>query len=746
MKIDLTNGQLRSTASPWTLIFCTVTFVTALAVVPAASAQEASADSSADLQNSGAPDANAAAEEDGVLIYDRIVVSARKRDESISDIPIAISAFTGESLELAGVNDVRELQLVTPGLVYNQAAYVPQPSIRGIGGRGTGPGSEQAVPIYIDGVYQSFILGGIFELNSIERIEVLKGPQGTLLGRNATGGAINILTKDPVEGFEGNATLGYGSFNEVRAETYLSGGSDTLRANLSIQYLGDDGYVKERTSGEDIAGVDTLGIRGKILFKPTEATTVTLGANWSERDDNSSLALYALDGNSLFARSFGANTGSNGDYEVFLSDVPFLTMTQKGASLTVEHDFGFATLTSITGISDGKVSYDADQDTTDFGPVNVGLSLTQTDNSTTEDIYLASNGDGPFSWVIGGFYLSNESSQDPVIIGPGVSEYAVFATTDAYAFYGEGSYEFDTGTTLTAGGRYSFDEKCASADEFIAGGNGVLDDLPETCADWTSFDPTVTIGQKLGQSANVYFRYAEAYKAGLFNASNFDANPVDPEHVKQFELGLKADVTPWLQIDAAVYQSDYKDIQVTSRNPENLSVLTLNAAEATITGVELNAVARVTEQLNLRAALSQIDHEYDTFENALGNNRRPGGGNATYFFDASGRPLVKVPDTTASLSADYTMPFYNGDLTLAGNLSYQSEYSWDIEGRVNQPATTIVNARLTWLSYGDKFKVQLWGKNLTDENVPLSVTISSLGDAGRDIRPASYGISGTVSF
>lgn len=682
--------------------------------------------------------------EDAELTYDRIVVSARKREETIIDVPVAISAFSEEALDLAGVTDIRDLQTVTPGLAYVQAAYAPQPTIRGIGGRGVGAGDEQAVPIYIDGAYQSFIIGGIFELNTIERIEVLKGPQGTLLGRNATGGAINIITKDPVEGFEGKATLGYGSFNEVRAEGLLSGGSDRFGANLSVQYLGDDGYIEERTSGETIAEVDSLSVRGKLVFRPTDATTVTLGGNWSERDDNTSLAIYGLDGNAQFTKAFGANTGSLGSGEVFLSEVPFLTVKQQSATLTIEHDFGFATLTSLTGISDGRLDYRADQDVTDFAPVNVALAVDQRDEAITQDVYLASNGDSPFSWLIGGFYMDNEASQ--IVDIPGISSFDVQQNTDALAAYAEGEYEFARGTTLTVGGRYSFDEKCASGKENIPGGNGILENLPETCEDWSSFNPTITLSQKFGTETNVYLRYATAYKAGVFNDGSFDPNPVDPEEVEQFELGLKSALTPRLQIDGSIYHSLYDDIQVTSRDPANLTVLTLNAAEATITGIELNAVANVTDRLNLRAGLSQIDHEYDTFDNALANNPVPGGGNVPFFFDAAGKPLVKVPDTSASFSADYTLPFLNGDLTFAGNLHYQSEFNWDIDGRVVQPDTTIVNATATWRSADERYQLQLWGRNITDETVPLSVTISTLGDSGRDIRPATVGVTGTVNF
>lgn len=691
--------------------------------------------------------ATAASEEDAAALrYDTITVTSQKREQSIADVPIAITAFLGDDLEKAGVTSTRDLQLVTPGLAFTQAAYVPQPSIRGIGGRGTGPGHEQTVPIYIDGAYQSFVLGGIFELNSIDRIEVLKGPQGALLGRNAAGGAINIITKDPVEGFEGSVTAGYGRFNEVRAEGYISGGTDKLGANLSVQYLGDDGYVEEKVSGEDIAEVDSLDYRGKIVWRPTDRTTLKLGGNWSKREDNTSLAIYGLDGNSTFAVSFGANTGSAGSYEVFLSEVPELTVEQKSATLTVEHQFDIGTLTSITGYSKGRTDYIADQDVTDFAFANVALQLDQRDESITQDIYLASDDDGRFSWVAGVFFIDNEASQDPVIIGPGISFYRIATTTEGYAVYFQGDYEFDTGTTLSLGARYNYDEKCAESEEFIAGSNGILESLPKTCDDWERINPSATLSQKIGNATNVYLRYATAYKAGVFNAGAYVPDAVDPEDVEQFEIGVKTQLTPRIRFDGAIYYTNYEDLQVTSRDPVNLSVLTLNAADAEMTGIEGDLVFAASDQLNLRAGFSQIDHEYKSFPGAQGYTRNAGGGNTAFFFDASGKPLVKVPNTMVTLAGDYTLPAFGGGLTMAANLSYTSEYNWDIDGRVEQPATTIVNGSLTWRSADDRFELQAWGRNLTDEDVPLSVTISTLGDSGRDIKPLSYGVTGTIHF
>jgi iron complex outermembrane receptor protein len=671
---------------------------------------------------------------------EEIVVTAQKRAQNVNEIPLAISAFTAEALDRSGVTNTRDLQLVTPGLAFTQAAYAPQPSIRGIGARGVGAGDEQVVPIYIDGAYQSFLLGGIFELNNIERIEVLKGPQGTILGRNATGGAVNIITKDPVQGFEGALTAGYGSFNEVRAEGYLSGGSDKIGANLSIQYLGDDGYVEERVSGKDIAEVDSLSIRSKLVFRPSDDTTIKFGLNWAERDDNAPGALYGYNRNArYYFPPFNGRPVANGSREVYLTAVPVVELRDKSATMTVEQELGFATLTSITGVSEGRLYTALDQDHTNntFGPLpNLALFVDQRDESITEDVYLASKGDGPFSWIVGGFALLNKAKQDPVLL-PGLAPRRVFKTnTEAYAAYLQGDYEFSTGTTVSVGARYSHDRKCAFNPAAF----------PRTCNNFSRVNPTVSIRQQLGEDTSVYARYATAFKSGVYNVTN--PRPVRPEDVQQFEIGVKSDVTPWLFVEAAFYHTDYSDLQQTSRTPApELAVLILNAADATIQGFEGDIRIAASDRLNLRAGFSLLDHQYDSFTNAQGYSRNPGsGGNTVFFFDASGKPLVRVPDTMATLAADYTAPLHGGHLTMAANATYMGEFNWTFEGRVQQPSSTFVNGTLTWMPESERFKLQVWGKNLTDEYVPLSVTVSTLGDATQDVRPLTVGVSGTINF
>ncbi len=190
-----------------------------------------------------------------------IVVTAQRREERLQDVPLAISAFSGEALQAQGINSTKDLTIVTPGLNFTQSSFSPQPTIRGIGTRGVSASEESVVPVYIDGVYQPFLASTVMELNNVERIEVLRGPQTALYGRNSTGGAINIITKTPDEAPTMQTSLSYGRFNEIIAKGYFSAGTEIIQADIAGLYSRDEGYIEDlRFPGNQTGLVAQLGI------------------------------------------------------------------------------------------------------------------------------------------------------------------------------------------------------------------------------------------------------------------------------------------------------------------------------------------------------------------------------------------------------------------------------------------------------------------------------------------------------
>lgn len=664
-----------------------------------------------------------------------IVVTANRRSERLQSVPAAISAFNDQQLALSGVQSTRDLQIVTPGLSFVQSAFAPQPTIRGIGTRNSNPGDEQVVPIYLDGVYQPFLIGGIFELNNVDRIEVLKGPQGTLLGRNATGGAINIITLAPANEVSGKLTAGYGSFNERQVSGYITGGDGPIAGSISGQYLEDDGYVRDTLSGRRAAALRNLLLRAKLRIDVTPRTQVTFAASISRRDDSTSVA-YPINGNTIARRTDPNVQLSFTNREVRLNIIPPLNIQQKAVSANIVQQLGFADLTSISGYSRNSLQYSAD---IDYSPLPLQTQdVYQYEDAFSEDLFLTSRGSGDFTWVVGGFYFDDKAGFAP----RRVNGVPVFTQnyTRAYAFYAQGSYKLTPALTATVGGRYSNDRKCAS------GNNGVIVRLARTCTTWDSFDPSATLDYAIDGRTKIYARYAQAFKSGVYNSVTFSPVPVTPEKVRSYEVGLKSDPAPWLRANLSGYYTDYSNIQVNIRDPATSAVLLQNAAAARIYGVEGEFILRPIDSFNIHLSVSLLNAKYTSYRNAQLLTPRVGGGNLASTFDASGLRLIRVPERTVSLSADYTFPAAGGNVTLSGNAFYQGDLHWSVDGRLRNPDTVNLNAQAAWHSPNNNYEIAVFGKNLTDLQVPLTVTTSANGDFGAYQRPFTAGIRGTVRF
>lgn len=666
-----------------------------------------------------------------------IIVTAQRRSERLQDVPAAISAFSDDQLALSGVQSTRDLQIVTPSLTFVQASFAPQPTIRGIGTRNVNPGDEQVVPIYLDGVYQPFIVGGIFELNNVDRIEVLKGPQGTLLGRNATGGAINIITLAPSFSPEAELTASYGSFNERQLSGYVSAGTGPVAFSLTAQYLKDDGYVDEQITGRRIADVESLTVRGKILLKPTASTDITLAASYSNRDDTTSLAVYPFGGNTQSRQGNPNLVITTGDRQTRLNFFPSLTVSQNAVSANIVQRLGAVDLTSITGYSESTLDYRADVDGTTVPTTNQVVQ--QYGRTLSQELFLTSAGTGRFSWIVGGFYLDDRSGFSPRLSGTTITN--TRATTKAYAAYAQGTYAITDALNATVGGRYSSDRKCASADNGIG-----TRFLPRTCETWDSFDPSATLDYKVDEDTKVYLRYAQAFKSGVFNAAAFSAMPVTPEKVRSYELGMKSDPAPWIRLNLAGFYTDYDNIQVNTRDPITTAVILQNAASARIYGVEGDLFLRPAERFNVRLSVSTIDAKYIEYRNAQVFTPRVGGGNVAQTIDASGQRLVRTPETTASIAADYTAPLLGGNLTVSGNVFYQGTLNWQVDGRLRQPDYAMVNAQIAWRSPDDRYEVAVYGRNLTGVDEPLSLITSTVNDQASYMRPATVGVRVGAKF
>ncbi|NLR73481.1 TonB-dependent receptor [Novosphingobium sp. ERN07] len=706
-------------------LLLSVAFVAVLGA-PAAFAQEAAAKSNSALDEQG-----------------EIIVTAQRRSERLTDVPIAISAKTGEALNAAGVTSAQNLGLVTPGLNYAVQGAFAQPTIRGIGTSVTGPGADANVSIYVDGVYQPSQTGNLFEFNNIERIEVLKGPQGTLFGRNATGGAISVVTADPGQDISFKAGASYGRFNQVRLDGYVNAPlSENVAANLSVQYGHNTGYVTNVMTNSKVAQAESFAARGKIKFDASETVSFVLAGNYSRTDDNSPFAVRPIDGNNI-ARQFGV-TFPSGFYEVALDQTPSIITKQYGASLTAKIDLDAGTITSISSYQRIEPNLVSDIDNSPLFLATARIP-TEEDNFTQELNY-SSDFDGPINFIAGAFYYNDKTTTDLFITGASTASILTSVKTVAESAYGEINYDLSPELTLTGGLRFSSEEKSAR------GGIPGLE-LVNDSTRWNSWTPRAVIRYKLDPASSIYASYSRGFKSGNYNIVFLSPTPVEPETVDAFEIGYKQNRGGVIiNTSAFYYKYNQIQVQIQTNSGSGLATILQNAASAEIYGADFEFTLPVSEAFSLQGGAAWTHARYKDFKGAIitrplrnasgvaigGNSQGPG--------DASGKDMIRTPEFTANLSGTYNVPLADGELQLSANGSYNSGFFWDPANVVEEGDYFILNARVSWLSPDKHYRLSVFGENLTDAKYHFYVNNTSTGNSGAPARPWSASAAINVYF
>ena len=379
-----------------------------------------------------------AAPTDQGATLEEVVVTAQRRVENVQDVPATVTALSGEQLEAAGIGSTKDLTYVTPGLLWGRSTSFSQPTIRGIGSRG-GTGDESNVATYVDGVYQAESFGTIFELANVERIEVLKGPQGSLYGRNATGGAVIVTTTAPSFTPEGRVSATYGDFEYTKLSAYVSGPlwGDKLAGSLSGVRVNDHGFVDNVYTGGTQGMTRNNTLRGRLLFVPTEEMEFQLNGFISNMKNTITLSLQPYYGNSAArtpANTFGIPLNirvPTGKYQTATEFEPPINTRVSGADLQFKYDFGPATLRMIASGQDTRVYSDQDLE---FSPLPLSYyEYEVSGRGYNQDITLTSNSEGPISWIVGasafqykgvspansgGFYFTGSAKTRSVISAP----------------------------------------------------------------------------------------------------------------------------------------------------------------------------------------------------------------------------------------------------------------------------------------------------------------------------------------
>lgn len=667
---------------------------------------------------------------EGGNILEEVTVYARKRAENLQEVPIAISAFSADDIEAAGMRDTMDLASMTPG--FNMAPLfggdAATPVIRGLS---TTIG-EPNVGFFVDGVYigsrltMTNLLGGF-----IERIEVAKGPQSALYGRNTFGGAVNFVTKQPSQDFEGDVEFTAGSDGRLGGRATLGGpfGDGEFAWRLGALYDEFDGFYTNELTGDDLDHRETKGMLAGLGW---DGEDVDVNFNLIyQKEDKGDEPLKFIENNDVFFPAFGALPP---DFQIYTGTVPNITsgyaVTPGGssteqmiASLSIEWDFGPATFSSITGYNDLDFSRDADDDY-DARVIHFQNSDT-TDEEISQEFRITSNSGGPFEWMAGLYYYSLDQNID--LLSAYQSFYfsipplsslrtATDQSTDDYAIFGSLGWDITDTFSLTLSGRFGKEKKRVEA----------VDTDPRTGAsatfsdqdDWTAFLPRLTVDWQFADNHMLYASYAYSEKSGGFNVVTAtgtilpEERSYEPEKSDNYEIGVKSTFAGGrVQTTLASYYINWTD-QIVRAIGESGALLNTNVGETTSTGVEFEAAAAVAEKLDLRGGFAYNQSEYDDYFFAV---------LAALGMDPvlDGNTLQYAPEWTANLSATFTQPVSNG-------WDWFTRFDWDYLDR-----QTIVQTNNAWTDSSSRFnlrtglgnghwRVTLWAYNLFDDDTTVT--------------------------
>jgi iron complex outermembrane receptor protein len=695
--------------------------------------------------------------EDSVSKLEVITVTSRKRDESIKDVPVTISVFSGDELEDKRIEKVDGLLAKAPGLFVSQnQTFGPVKSETYITMRGVGATTplEPAVAVFIDGVYQSKLAFDIGFLD-LERVEILRGPQGALFGRNTQGGAISLVTKKPDEEFSGKISINVDEYNTLGVKGTLNIPliEDKLYWSISGLYNQTDGFLKNVTLNRDQEDQDKTAWRSSL--------TAYLS------DDL--IASFTLFGSELSGGQVGPGvpTGSN-KYEVFDNERRDLKDDTLGGSLSLEWELDDFLITSITGFSEAETEVFFDLDGSAIGTGNFQIQdLEQT--SKSQEIRFSSNADdSQWTWLTGLYYFestydqardfslldaSSANPSDAFLFSPdnSVKENADFER-EGWAGFGQVNYQINDQWEFTVGARYSSEEVTARQFGRVVLIGGTLDSPYDNTASETfeGFSPMTSLAYKLDEDVLLYATISNGFRAGGFPKYPFSQDrtgiPFENETSTNYELGMKAVLLDGqLSVNAAIYQIDIDDQQLGSQvdGPSGVPVEGIdNVGESTNKGAELELTWMPIDNLTLFANLGYIDAKFDTYIDQNGSNR-------------AGQDVPYIPQVTANIGVEYEHYLTNKlSLKWALDYNYVDDYivgngvgTFDPRIPINDFNHTNVSVTLE----SDYWDIILYADNVTNEFNVLRTWQSPFHDPSQFsfdtvLPPRTIGLKATYRF
>lgn len=672
-------------------------------------------------------------------VDDDIIVTASKTGSTrLLDTPLAVTAFSADMLSETGVKDVRDLMSMTPNLQITQNGASAQVYIRGVGSNNTAAGSDPSSTMHLDGVYLARPTAYLGNFLDVERIEVLRGPQGTLYGRNSVGGTVNVISRKPGNDFAAKAQLTYGNYDFLRGEAYISAPIVTDKVAASLSVLGSRRGAYLKNVVPNVGNVDTertFSTRGQLRFTPSAPLEILLRADYTHSDD--SVGGYVK---TLATTADPVANALLGDFrKVAVNIRPVNDRTQWGVSGEVNYDLAAALqLKSLTAYREGKSLSSADTEST-------SLNVRRTDGDErqhqfSQELNLTGK-TGGLSYIVGLYYFDELIALDTSVTTFATATRSNFTPrveTSAIAAFTQGTLALSDAISVTAGIRYTRERKDfdQTATMFSVTTGLPLATYPRsysTRGTYKAWTPKVGIEYRPTDGVLVYASATKGFKSGGFNfASANPAQGFDPETLWSYEAGAKFDLLDRkLRLAATAFHYDYKDLQVQSFLTPGVVDIT-NAADARVKGIEVEAEARPAQWLRFGATLAYLDAEYENYPDALKAGNVP--------FDASGNSLNLSPKWAYTLYSQFDVEVGGGSAFGRVEFNHRTRQYFTAanEGIDQQAGYGLLNLSLGYTFADSRFQIVAFGRNMTDKEYVTS-TITSLV-TGRIGDPRTYGL------
>tara|TARA_R110002072_G_scaffold120994_2_gene254424 strand:- start:107 stop:2413 length:2307 start_codon:yes stop_codon:yes gene_type:complete len=703
-------------------------------------------------------------------ILEEVIVSARKRDENVQGTPIAITAISGSVIDQSKFFTVKDIEQVSPNLSFSSANNGSSGSLqafqRGIGQFDNSLTTDPGVGLYLDGIYLARTVGSNFELSDIASIDVLRGPQGTLYGKNTIGGAISVTTKVPNGDTSYMGELTGGEYDYVSFSGYAEAPiTDDVAASVAVLTKNSSGW-QHRNRNHDAGNNDSWAVRTHFNANFTDSWSSHVALDYTHIDQNVyPQVLTDFNPDAVIAKAYNGSVGltegiccepniDDIDRSDALNELDREKNDMWGVSWINTVDFDELVLKSITGYRDMDSHNYRDADNAPNVYFEVGNDLNT--NQFSQEFVLSNESGSTFDWLVGAYYFREDGkSTANVTVAEGLYEaigavlldftldYDTSQDTTSYATFFYTTWHITDAARLNVAARYTYDEKKlkmytikrasqtpitlpgptgpSSCSDVTPDGNGARFSCKD---DWSEFSPKIGFDYDFTDDIMGYSSISQGFRSGIYNGrptSTAQISVADPETLTSYEIGLKTQLLDRrLQLNGAVFYDDYKDQQFLVNRPSSqdasdaLALVVANAADSTISGVELEFTALPMENLTITGGASWLNAEYNSFDSF-----NPATGELE---DLSDREFQNVPDWTASLAAIYNWDLNDGstvrlraDAYYKGEIYYSNDYACSCFDRLNTDGFTTYNAGITFITADGKWELGVFGRNLSDK-------------------------------